>query len=797
MKAPWGKVRIGVVAVFCAVAIAIAGLHRFAGRAYSADPTPTLVVTDDCTNAVTAYSAASNGDVSPLAPAPTGLCGPLYTAIDATGNIYVTNGNDTITIYAAGSKGDAAPTAVIGGSNTGLSSPAGIALDSSRNIYVADGSGSVFVYPPVGSSTGLLNESPTATISGSNTGLIYPQGIALDSSRNIYVADEAAAAVFVYSSGSHGNTAPIATISGSLTGLSAPVGVALDSTRNIYVADNGATAVFAYPALGSSTGPLNEAPIATISGISTGLNSPEGMALDSSGKIYVADNGAVSVFVYPALVTSGTGSLDEAPIADISGPATDLASPVGIALDSSRNIYVADSVATNVFVYPAGSNGDAAFGSATISTTVTTGLSSPAGIALDSNGKIYVADNGSATAPPSVYVYPAGSNANAVPIATIAGTNTDLSSPEGVAVDSTSGRIYVADLGAESVYVYAAGSNGNVDPIATIGGSDTGMVEPYGIALDSIRNVYVADGGDESCFGTASVYVYPAGSNGDVDPIATISGTITGLCEPRGIALDSSGNIYVADAIAGSVFVYPALGSSTGTLNEAPIATISGTATGMVEPYGIALDSSGDIYVADAFAVSVFAYPALGSSTGRLNEAPIATVSGPLTQLGEPQFIAIQPPAASPTPTATGGTPTPTATATATPTATATATATATPTSTPTPSPAKLTISPKSLNFGKSTKVGSVSKPKAVTIKNASSKKSKITVSIINETTVAPFAVTSGCTESLAPGKSCKVSVTFSPTNITPQSGDLTINDNEIGAPQEVPLSGTGKAPKK
>ncbi len=101
------------------------------------------------------------------------------------------------------------------------------------------------------------------------------------------------------------------------------------------------------------------------------------------------------------------------------------------------------------------------------------------------------------------------------------------------------------------------------------------------------------------------------------------------------------------------------------------------------------------------------------------------------------------------------------------------------------------------MSFGKSTVVGSISKPKTVTIKNGSSKKSKIAVSIINETTVAPFAVKSGCATTLAPGKSCKVSVTFTPADTTARSGNLTINDNEAGAPQQVPLSGTGKAAKK
>jgi hypothetical protein len=74
-----GKVRIGVIAIFCAVALAIVGLHRFSGRAYSADATPTLLVTDGCSKAVMAYPVASNGDVSPLAPAPSGPFSPVAT----------------------------------------------------------------------------------------------------------------------------------------------------------------------------------------------------------------------------------------------------------------------------------------------------------------------------------------------------------------------------------------------------------------------------------------------------------------------------------------------------------------------------------------------------------------------------------------------------------------------------------------------------------------------------------------------------------------------------------------------
>src|ERR1039458_4439575 len=520
-----GKVRIGVIAIFCGLAFAIVGLHRSSGRAYSADPTPTLLVSDVCSSAVTAYSAASNGDVSPLAPVPTGLSAPQFVAVDATGNIYATNAcTNTITIYAAGSKGDAAPIAIIGGPKTGLSDPAGIALDSNLNIYVANaGAPGVSVYPPLGSSAGLLNEAPIATISGSSNGLSYPQGIVVDStSGDIYVAYEGAPSVYVYSPISPSctsaspctiTTAPIATISGFDTGLSSPEGIALDSSGNIYVADESASSVYVYPPVASSTGLPDEAPTATISGSDTGLISPYGIALDSTtGNIYVADALATSVFVYPALASS-TGLPNEVPLVTITGGKTGLSYPQGIALDSSDEIYVADT--SSVFVYPAGSKGNIAPGPATISTTMTTGLGWPQGVALDSSGKIYVADDGlGASGPGSVFVYPAGSKANAAPTATISGSNTGLSYPQGIALDS-SRNIYLADEGAVSVFVYSAGSNGNVAPTTTISGSNTELDTPEGIVVDSSLNIYVADDGDGSCDGTESVYVYPVGSKGN------------------------------------------------------------------------------------------------------------------------------------------------------------------------------------------------------------------------------------------------------------------------------------------
>jgi len=667
-----GKVRIGIVAILCAAAFAIAGLHRFSGRAYSQPPGPTLLVTDSpisilgspgITAAVTAYSAASNGDVAPQAPAPTGLAFPQFLAVDASGNIYVANSNTDgssaiINIYAKGSNGDATPIATIGGPSTGLSSPDGIAVDYSGKIYVADNSGSVFVYSA--GSNG--NAAPIATITGGNTSLNSPGGIVLDSSGKIYVVDydnnTSAACVYVYpalgSSTGLLNESPTATISGSNAGMYQAQAIALDSSGKIYVVDPNISSLFVYPALGSSTGLLNESPIATISGSNTGLSWPQGIALDSSGKIYMTNEvGYGSVLVYPAL-GSNTGLLNEAPTATVGGSNTGLSYPYGIALDSSGNIDVVDNGSNSVTVYPALGSSTGLLNeapSATISTTITTGLGSPQGIALDSSGNIYVVDDGSGGGSPAgVFVYPAGSNANAAPIATISGSSTSLSSPQGVAVDS-SGKIYVTNASASvTVYPPLGSSTGllNEAPIATISGTNTGLTSPFGIALDSSRNIYVVD------LMSATVFVYPAlgSSTGLLNefPTAAISGSSTGLSGPYGIALDSGGKIYATDNQAKSVFVYAVLGSSTGVLNEAPIATIGGSSTGLSFPLGIGLDSSGNIYVVDNGAASVFAYPALGSSTGALNEAPSGTISGPLTELYSPLFIAIQP-AAAPTPT--------------------------------------------------------------------------------------------------------------------------------------------------
>src|SRR5205807_825576 len=146
-------------------------------------------------------------------------------------------------------------------------------------------------------------------------------------------------------------------------------------------------------------------------------------------------------------------------------------------------------------------------------------------IARDGAGNIYVAIPGQE----SIVVYAAGASGNATPTVTIAGGNTGLNAPFGIAVDGA-GNIYVANIGNNSITVYAAGASGNATPTATIAGGNTGLNSPLRIALDGAGN---GDGANErGNVGAGSITVYAAGASGNAPPTATIAGGNTELNNP-------------------------------------------------------------------------------------------------------------------------------------------------------------------------------------------------------------------------------------------------------------------------
>jgi hypothetical protein len=294
-------------------------------------------------------------------------------------------------------------------------------------------------------------------------------------------------------------------------------------------------------------------------------------------------------------------------------------------------------------VYARGANGDVA-PIQTVSGS-STRLNGPWGIALDTSRNIYVANTGgrSPSGFTSVTVYAAGANGNVAPIQTISGSNTGLSQASGIAVDA-SRNIYVGNVGnaVGSVTVYAAGATGNIAPIRTVAGSRTGLTAPYFIAVTGSGVIYAANpnGGRG---GVGSVTSYAPGANGDVAPIRTISGSNTGLHNPTGIALGDHGTTFVSNVLAGpsgigSVTVYTARAHG----NVAPLRTISGSNTMLDNPFGIAVDSSDNIYVVQPgvrsgpYSMTVYA----GGANG--NVAPLRTITGPSTGLVSPAGVTVR-----------------------------------------------------------------------------------------------------------------------------------------------------------
>jgi sugar lactone lactonase YvrE len=289
--------------------------------------------------------------------------------------------------------------------------------------------------------------------------------------------------------------------------------------------------------------------------------------------LYAANKGGSSVTVY---ASGATGNAT--PVQDISGSKTGLLLPFAVAVDGSGNTYVTntqDGETTDVIeVYAAGATGNVA----PIRDIIGKPYRYSTGIAIDPiNGDIYVAKTNIS----AILVYAPSANGDVAPIAGIQGSETGLSGPYGLAVGA-SGKIYVGNIGNNSVTVYAAGSTGNVAPTQTIAGTRTGLAGPHQLALDSNSKIYVAD---SYASGKGSLTVYAAGANGNVAPVETIEGSGTQLDGPDGIALDSSNNIYAANAGNNSITVYAA--GSYG--NVVPIKTITGSKTNLDGPGGIVI----------------------------------------------------------------------------------------------------------------------------------------------------------------------------------------------------------------
>ncbi len=227
--------------------------------------------------------------------------------------------------------------------------------------------------------------------------------------------------------------------------------------------------------------------------------------------------------------------------------------------------------------------------------------------ALPAGEKIYVVNHGNLGDSPSVTIYPVAATGAATPLATIVGANTQLLQPYFDAVDS-SGTLYVSNAGnpgtqtAGYVTEYAAtDQSGNVAPTRTI----TGLHNPEGLAIDSSGNLYVAV--------VDAIDVFAPDASGPATPIRVIGGATTTLQnlflggQPAGVALDSTGDEYVAmgpvvlefgPAATGNVAPINTFGGTTPGSNPATTGPPYGSAT-LASCLGIAVDASNDLYCAN------------------------------------------------------------------------------------------------------------------------------------------------------------------------------------------------------
>jgi hypothetical protein len=298
----------------------------------------------------------------------------------------------------------------------------------------------------------------------------------------IYVANENSSSVTIYSEKANGNVAPAGSLSGSNTELDEPEGLAFDAANNLYVANcrsNGASGSVTVYSAGSWG---NAAPTAEITGQPSGdqMKCPSDVALDAAGDIYVSGLMSNSVSVY----APGANG-DPTPIRYISGSNTKLNFPSYLHVTPKGRLYVANFIGKSVNVYAPGANGDVA--PAQLITGSDTGIYYASAVTVDNKGRIYVS-----SLPPAsqtaccVTAYAKNANGDAVPIRTISGAQTGLTGADGIGLDS-SDNIYVTQLppsnATPSVTVFKKGATGDVAPIRTIMGSKTGIDGPAGIVV--------------------------------------------------------------------------------------------------------------------------------------------------------------------------------------------------------------------------------------------------------------------------------------------------------------------------
>lgn len=498
--------------------------------------------------------------------------------------------------------------------------PSGVARDSSGNFFVADWFAGV-----------IRKITPGGLVSTFASGLgNNPYGIDTDAAGNVYVAVQSSHVIQKISP--TGTVTPLAGSSGNSgnadgTGTAArfnnPFDLKLDSAGNVYVADTSNHTIRKITPGGVVT---TLAGLAGQIGSTDGLGStarfnfPSAVAMDSSGNVYVADrvNSTIRKVTPAGAVTTLAGQVGVPGSTDGTGTAARFnLGESGLIVDATGNVIVSDQVNNTLRkVTPVGVVttlcGLAGSGGNTDGVGAAARFNYPLKMALDPQGNVYVACYGSQTVRK---VTPGGAVSTFLGTANLVGTGNSsgvFNGCAGVVLDST-GNAYVADqnnhtirmitpAGAAFTFAGQPGVTGTADGT----GSAARFNKPYALAIDAARNLYVADTSNHSIrkITTAGVVTTLAGLTGTAGNVNG-TGTTARFNRPYGIAIDSSGTfLYVGDynnncirqvqVSNGAVTTFA--GSTSGVSG-----LVNGTSANarFNGPSGIAVDGSGNVFVAD------------------------------------------------------------------------------------------------------------------------------------------------------------------------------------------------------
>ena len=355
----------------------------------------------------------------------------------------------------------------------------------------------------------------------------------------------------------------------------------------------------------------------TVSAVGAVMDGDSFRCVISSSSGTATTTPAILAVNIPVIVTTLAGSAGLSGSTDGTGSVARFARPADVAVDPAGNLFVADTnnhtirrisvagVVTTLAGQAGASGGSDGSGSAR--------FSHPSGVAVDAAGTVYVADTDNATIRK---VTVAGSVSTLAGLAGVSGSADGTGStarfhgPSGIVVDAA-GILFVADTlnhtirqvtpaGAVTTIAGAAGASGALDATETF----ARFHGPQGLALDTAGNLFVADTNNHTIrrvvtgTGAVSTVAGQAGIAGSADG----AGNLAQFYFPSGVAVDGTGRLFVADTdnhTLREIAPSGTVSTPAGRAGSSGSADGTGAAARLAFPTGIAVSGSGDIYVVD------------------------------------------------------------------------------------------------------------------------------------------------------------------------------------------------------